>query len=133
MTPVFVDTSFFVALLSAKDDYHAVAVETMQNLPRPLVTTQWVLAELGNYLREKTARGQLPLLVEELEKNPDYQIIPADDASFRAGLELYAKRVDKEWSFVDCTSIATMERLSLREALTADRHFQQAGFNALLL
>ena len=59
--------------------------------------------------------------------------IPADNASFRAGLELYAKRADKEWSFVDCTSIAIMDRLSLTEALTANRHFQQAGFNALLL
>lgn len=38
---------------------------------------------------------------------------------------------DKDYSFTDCTSFAVMRELRLREALTTDRHFRQAGFGVL--
>jgi predicted nucleic acid-binding protein len=37
----------------------------------------------------------------------------------------------KDFSFTDCTSFALMRELRLREALTIDRHFRQAGFQML--
>ena len=79
MTRVFVDTSFFVALLCEKDEYHGVAVSMMEDFPQPLVTTQWILAELGNYLCDRAARSDLFLLVSELESDPHVEIRPADD------------------------------------------------------
>jgi len=104
----------------------------MRDFPFPLVTTQWVLAELGNFLCDRPARNQLSLFVSELENDPDCEIRTADDISFRAGLDLYTRRPDKEWPFIDCTSIAVMESLFLTDVLTVDHHFQQAGFNVLL-
>ena len=35
---------------------------------------------------------------------------------------------DKDFSFTDCTSFILMRELKLREALTTDHHFVQAGF-----
>ncbi len=133
MRPIFVDTSFFVAILNEKDKYHDLAGEMMGTLPHPMLTTQWVLAELGNWLSYKATRDQLPFLIAEMENDSDFEILPADDASFRAGLKLYAGRPDKDWSFIDCISMSVMQSLSLTDVLTADRHFQQAGFKALLL
>ncbi len=40
--------------------------------------------------------------------------------------------MDKEWGLVDCVSFVTMNQLGITEALTTDRHFEQAGFVALL-
>lgn len=51
---------------------------------------------------------------------------------FDKGLDLYARRPDKDWSLTDCISFATMKEHGIEEALTADRHFEQAGFKALL-
>jgi predicted nucleic acid-binding protein len=49
-----------------------------------------------------------------------------------AGLDLYRGRPDKAWSLTDCISFVVMERDGIREALTGDHHFEQAGFVALL-
>ena len=35
------------------------------------------------------------------------------------------------WSLTDCTSFVIMEQMEISEALTPDRHFEQAGFVAL--
>jgi predicted nucleic acid-binding protein len=59
-------------------------------------------------------------------------IIPASRELHREGLNLYARRRDKEWPLTDCTSFIIMEDEGIREALTGDRHFEQAGYIALL-
>jgi predicted nucleic acid-binding protein len=41
--------------------------------------------------------------------------------------------MDKEWGIVDCFSFEVMRIRGMRFALTADHHFEQAGFIALLL
>jgi predicted nucleic acid-binding protein len=46
----FADTSFFVAFLNARDTEHAAAVDQMENFEGRIVTTDWVLVELGNGL-----------------------------------------------------------------------------------
>ncbi len=51
----------------------------------------------------------------------------------QSGWRLYGERLDKDWSLTDCMSFAVMKRAGLSEALTADHHFLQAGFRALLL
>jgi uncharacterized protein len=38
----------------------------------------------------------------------------------------------KEWGLSDGLSFVVMEMRGIREALTGDEHFEQAGFRALL-
>jgi len=52
MNLLFADTSFFVAYLNPRDVNHAVSSEYMTTSDDRIVTTQWVLAELGNFLAE---------------------------------------------------------------------------------
>ena len=49
------------------------------------------------------------------------------------GYELFVQHSDKSWTLVDCISFVVMQERGITEALTADRHFVQAGFRALLL
>jgi len=46
--------------------------------------------------------------------------------------ELFRTRPDKEWGLVDCISFVVMKKQEITDALTADEHFTQAGFCALL-
>ena len=59
-------------------------------------------------------------------------VLPATRELFDAGRALFASRMDKDWSLTDCVSFAAMHQMGLADALTADHHFEQAGFTVLL-
>ncbi len=48
-------------------------------------------------------------------------------------MSLYRARLDKDWGLTDCVTFVLMKQEGITEALTADVHFRQAGFTALLL
>ncbi len=59
-------------------------------------------------------------------------IVRASDELFKAGVAFYAMRPNKDWSLTDCISFHVMRDRGIREALTGDHHFEQAGFKTLL-
>ena len=65
-------------------------------------------------------------------EDADVAIIGDDRELFESGIRMYREREDKDWSLTDCISFVVMEREEIRDALTADHHFEQAGFHALL-
>jgi predicted nucleic acid-binding protein len=132
MKPVFADTSYYVALLGLQDAHHAAAVEWSQRLLGRVVVTEYVLIELGNALSGLKDRNLYVPFVDEVLGDPGTVFVPASASLFREGRRLFASRSDKEWSLVDCTSFVVMKQRRLKEALTADHHFIQAGFGALL-
>jgi predicted nucleic acid-binding protein len=136
MRPVFLDTSGLLALLIGGDESHkrAVAVAaTLQRAGTAAVTTEWVLAELLGSTAKRRLRTRGLQLVRQILRDPLISVIPSGPASFAAALRLYEQRRDKEWSLVDCGSVLACEATGVRDVFTADHHFEQAGFTALLL
>jgi predicted nucleic acid-binding protein len=68
----------------------------------------------------------------DLATQPHTVVRGLDDDLLGRGVALYRARPDKEWSLTDCISFVVMEEQGLTDALTGDRHFEQAGFQALL-
>jgi len=62
----------------------------------------------------------------------DVEIVPASQELFELGVNLFETRQDKDWSLTDCTSFCGMSEHGMCDALTADHHFEQAGFQILL-
>lgn len=58
--------------------------------------------------------------------------MPASTQLLAEGIDLFRRRSDKEWALTDCISFVVMNDEKLAEALTADHHFEQAGFTILL-
>jgi uncharacterized protein len=132
MTPCFADTFYFIALLNPQDQSHQQALSFANNSRRPIVTTTWVLLELGNYLATTAKRNIFADFVRFLRNQPRAEIISANDQLFDRGLALYDQRPDKQWSLTDCISFIVMQDHQLTDALTGDHHFEQAGFVAML-
>jgi uncharacterized protein len=134
---VFVDTSGWANLFISSDSYHQQTIEWFSQARQrriELVTTNYIITELIALL-QSPLRVSRPRLFEYVDsiKKADYVSEVYISATIHA--EAYAllkERLDKEWSLVDATSFLIMRELQIQEALTTDRHFEQAGFIRLL-
>lgn len=132
MTRAFADTSYFVAALNPRDSLAAKAAGYKGSASLGLWTTEYVLFEVANFFCPAGARHLFVRLVADLRADPRVQIIPASPDLFERAFQLFAARPDKDWSLTDCTSFVVMADAGLTDALTADHHYVQAGFNPLL-
>jgi len=133
MTSWFGDTSFFIALLSADDRAHDIAKQRAAELAaRELVTSTWVLVELGNACCSPPWRIRFHETLASLQSMSGVTIIEPRQVDYESGVKLYRERMDKRWSLTDCISFVLMSERGLTEALTADHHYEQAGYRALL-
>jgi predicted nucleic acid-binding protein len=132
MKAVFGDTSYYAALINPDDVSYHNARSWSETYTGRVIVTEYVLVELGGYCSRRKFRRPLLAILNELETDSHTQIVPASRVLYREGLALFADRLDKDWSLTDCISFAVMTRRKLTDALTADRHFEQAGFRALL-
>jgi uncharacterized protein len=132
MNAYFADTFFFIALLFENDEGHAKAQKLAAELPRRIYTSVWVLTEVGDALAAPGRRERFLPFLQFLRVNPLVTIVPTEQTMFDRGTVLYDQRRDKAWSLTDCISFLIMEDHGLRDVLTGDHHFEQAGFNVLM-
>jgi uncharacterized protein len=135
MAEVFLDTSFAIALSATTDQNHARAVNLADQIEKSgtrIVTTQTVLLEIGNALSKQRYRVAAIQLLESLVADPNVETVPLSNDLYDSAFNLFRNRIDKEWGLIDCVSFVVMQEQGIIEALTADEHFNQAGFRALL-
>jgi len=130
---VFADTSFWVALVVKQDQYHKRAQAWSLRLTHRIITSVPVLLETANMLSKPAWRTAGIALINRLQQRPDVEVISLSAALFQRGWDLFCGRPDKSWSLTDCVSLVVMQDRGLTASLTADEHFRQAGFRALLL
>ena len=129
----FVDTVYILALLNPRDRWHHRAVELSQSVRTPLVTSHAVLTEVADALSHPNRRTWAWQTIDDLRSDPEVRCVATDEKTFAAALDLYRTRPDKNWSLTDCISFVIMSDQHLTEVLTADAHFIQAGFRALMI
>ena len=133
MKPLFADTSYYVALLNARDPAHGRALSALApTSSRRVVTTEFVLLELGNTFARATDHADFLALVDALREDLLVEIVPLSSELLARGMQMMQARPDKDWSLTDCISFIVMTETGCEEALTTDHHFEQAGFRALL-
>jgi predicted nucleic acid-binding protein len=134
-TRAFVDASFYISLLWPGDAHHGRAMAWQASLLRArtrLLTTEPVLCEVLNGMARPPGRRRAGQLYRAVLGDPSVTVVRPDNAMMEAAVALYTDRPDKEWGLTDCLSFVVMARDGLRDALTSDHHFEQAGFAALL-
>jgi uncharacterized protein len=132
---VFIDTSGWIAVLNADDTLYEPACRQLVDMGarrRPLVTTDWVLAETGNGLARTPARACFADAVQRFLGSSHCRLVRVDAAPFDRALTLYNQMKDKSWGLVDCASFLVMQAEGIVDAFASDRHFTQAGFHCLL-
>jgi uncharacterized protein len=127
---IFADAFYFMALLNESDDAHDAAANL--NLDAKLLTTVWILTEVADGMAASPLRRRCVNFLRELSSDREIRIVTADQSLWNESVDFYSRRPDKEWSLTDCISFVVMKKYKIKDALTGDHHFEQAGFNALL-
>ena len=96
-----------------------------------LVTTDAILLEIGNALSRNFKRESVEI-IEHFLTSDDVKVIHLHPPLFRKAFDLYKSHSDKLWGLIDCVSFVVMRDLAITDVLSADKHFEQAGFNILI-
>ena len=60
-------------------------------------------------------------------------IVSVDAVLLDHAADLRQKNLARKWGLADCVSFTVMRDYGITDALAADKHFNEAGFDALLL
>src|SRR3989304_7986562 len=103
----FMDTSYLLALLNQRDQWHTRAIQWKVNLAskgEPLITTEFVLLELLNALSSVAWRRAAWDTRGDLLRNPLVTVIGVEAGVHARGVQSYEGYRDKSWSLTGCTS-----------------------------
>lgn len=128
---VFLDTFGLIAWINTRDAAHQSVRAYLETYSGRIVTTEWVLLEFADAFADSRVRATAAETINRIHELPMFRVVGFERAVHRAGFELYTSRLDKDWSLTDCVSFAVMTQQGLSDALTADHHFEQAGFRAV--
>ncbi len=132
MKMTFVDTAFVIAWVNENDALHAKAIQLLNDYKdAPWLTTDCILLEIGNSLA-RNFRDEAVETINNFLQSEEIEVITLNQNLFNRAFALYQTYRDKTWGLIDCVSFIVMRENNLTDALTNDKHFQQAGFNALM-
>ncbi len=130
---MLLDTSGLLCLLHRVEPQHKQALALYKSASVRL-THSYVLVE---FIALANAR-RLPRLaaltfISDLLGNRDIETVWVDKTLHLEALDLLFARLDKTYSLCDAISFVLMRRRGFITALTTDRHFEQEGFQRLLM
>lgn len=130
---LFIDTSGWAYYLDRQDPLHVTVAALVKQAiidRRRLVTTNYILTELVALLsnRYRLPRPQVVTAINAIKKDTSVEVVYIEPVIDDEAWALLEARLDKNWSLVDAGSFVVMKRFGMRDALTTDHHFTQAGF-----
>lgn len=130
---IFVDTSFWTALLFQRDARHADARRLLaKHANGPWVTTNQIRGETWTVLRRRAGHKNAVDFLDRLETTPRVEVaVVAEDLENAASTWL-RRHDERIYSFVDATSFAFMRKRRIESVLTFDGDFAAVGFVELL-
>jgi predicted nucleic acid-binding protein len=130
MRSVFVDTSAFVALRNSAEAEHEQARAALSRLLSEgavLFTSNYVFAETYTALMVRVSRGEAIEWGRRFRASGAIELVRLDQGIEGDAWEILERHGDKDWSYVDATSFALIERDGGGEAFAFDAHFSQRG------
>lgn len=134
---LLIDTTYIQGLLSSNDPLRETAKVLFSRVQAAslVLITEAVLMEIGNALAQVQDRQKAVDFINACYSGgaTNLKVVPINTELIQRSLKLFEERQDKTWSLTDCMSILVMQDNDIQDAVTTDRHFVQAGLNALML
>lgn len=124
---IFVDTSAWFASVVPWDADHFAATDWLKENKSPLLTTDYVVDETLTLLRMRGENARALSLGSRFFAGEIATIHRLTNEQLLEAWHTFRQFSDKGWSFTDCTSKVTIEKLGVSRAFSLDRHFRQFG------
>lgn len=119
---IFVDSSYIIALVAEKDQWHKEAVKNIKKLDgKEKTTTEAMVIESINLIGKCNGGKVGKIIFQYIQDN--YKIYTTPDILKRA-MEEFVK-YDGTLSLADCTAIITMQDLGIHEIISFDADFDK--------
>lgn len=131
---VFVDTSGWYALIDRRDAGHRATKNAVERLIREgarLVATDYVVDESCTLTKARAGSDAALRLLDLVNETAALDLEWIGPDRFDRAEALFRRYRDQRFSFTDCTSVAVMRELRIREVITEDHHFRIMGFQLL--
>ena len=93
------------------------------------ITSNLIVHETTMLLERKVSRKEAIKFLKVVLKDPDIEIIHADEDIELEGYKTYQKYKDHDYSITDCVSFSIMNKIEITRCFTFDNHFLAMGFN----
>ena len=131
MKRLFVDTGAWYALADRNDPAHRRVGDFLNTQTLRLVTTNFVFDESVTLIRYRLGFTAAKTFGEQLLRASIANVLAVTRQDEAKAWEIFSRYRDKSFSFTDCTSFATMQRLKLDSAVAIDDDFRAFGMNCL--
>lgn len=124
MRSVLIDSVVLIGAFYRNDQWHAKATPIIRHIDEgtsPAVITDFILAEVINFLHQKAGHNAAVETLEILESSEMISLVRITDSQFSAGKALFTKY--QRLSLVDALTVATMKDLSIGEIYSFDSDF----------
>jgi predicted nucleic acid-binding protein len=129
---IFIDTSAFLAILDADDQYHQKADTAWQEIlssREDLITTNYILVETFALVQRRLGLEALKVFQGDIIPVLDIEWIT--EGLHQNAVDMLIIAAQRQLSLVDCTSFTVMRKTGLKKAFTFDSHFMKQGFVAI--
>lgn len=126
---IFVDSSFWGALLMHRDERHQAAAALLStHADTPLITTNVVRGETWTLIGAREGHYTATRFLDLLAKTKRVEILAVDSRLEDEAIEWLRRHDERSYSYADATSFAVMRKKRITNALAFDSDFSAAGF-----
>ena len=134
MTPLFVDTGAWLAIVVKRDQYHKLAADYYRQLSKrriSLITTNYVLQETYTRIRYDDSLNkaiQFHAIITEAIQKGRLRLEWITPSIHEEAWTVFGNYPDHPFSFVDCTSFVVAKKVHAQTVFGFDTSFKIVGF-----
>ena len=129
---IFLDTSAYLAMLNANDQFHLPAKAAWQEIlaaNTTLVSSNYVLLETITLLKHRFGMQAVRLFNGDILAIVETAWV--DEAIHQQAMSAFLIANRRQLSLVDCTSFEIMRQKGMDTVFTFDPHFREQGFTTI--
>jgi predicted nucleic acid-binding protein len=123
---ILVDSGALLAMADPRDRYAAAARRFLEVMTDAFyVVPDTVFSEAMTLVKARLGAAAAVSVGSRLQESTLFQLRYLEPGDHRAAWQIFARYMDKDWSYVDCSILAFAQRQGIEEVFAFDHHFDQ--------